>query len=70
MSNQANTELEEAARFYMEEWTGTLMEKLLQHDLETLDYESLAAHVAEARKMSFDLEYQPELSPTGFNDVR
>lgn len=70
MSNQANTELLEAAAFYMDEWTGTIMERLLQQDLDTGDYESLYSHVKEARNMSFERDYQPELTPTGFNDVR
>lgn len=67
MLHQANTDLEESAAYYMEEWAGTLMGKLLQQDIDTGDYESLAAHVSEARMMSFERDYKAPKEPTGFN---
>jgi hypothetical protein len=48
MSNQVNTELYERAAEMLDYWTGTIMEKLIQHDIDTGDLESLYHHVCDA----------------------
>lgn len=59
MSNQTNDNLVEEAMFYMDFFTGTIMEKLMEWDIHTNNMEALYEHVSEARKAAFDIEYQP-----------
>lgn len=62
MSNQTNDNFVEEAMFYMDFFTGTIMEKLLEWDIHINDMESLYQHLSEARKAAFDIQYQPEVS--------
>ena len=70
MSKQANTDLLELAHEHSEYWTGTLMGKLIDHDVETNDLESLEAHLKESSNLMFEAEYNPNESPlVGDGDV-
>lgn len=59
MSNATNENLLEEADFYMDYFTGTIMEKLISHDIQTNDLESLRAHLKEAREIAWKSEYHP-----------
>lgn len=59
MSNQTNDTLVEEAMFYMDFFTGTIMEKLLEWDIHINDMEALQQHLKEARDASFEIAYQP-----------
>lgn len=71
MSNFINDELTELAHEHASYWTGTLMEKLIDYDLELGDLESLEAHLKESSQLMFEHEYDPDgVSETpnrGFN---
>ncbi len=59
MSHLTNTNLLEEADFYMDYFTGTIMEKLLRHDVEINDLEQLQVHLQEARETAWKTEYHP-----------
>lgn len=59
MSNQTNDNLLTEADFYLDYFTGTIMEKLISHDIQTNDLEQLKVHVNEARETAWKLEYHP-----------
>ena len=49
MSTETITDLLEAAACYLDYYEGTVLGAELLHDMDTHDYESLQAHVEEAR---------------------
>ena len=59
MSTQSITTLMELAAEELDTWTGTLMGRLIEWDLEQKDWESLAQHVREAQALDFQLNYNP-----------
>lgn len=59
MSLKENDELLEEAAFYTEYFIGTTMSRVLQADLDANDLEGLRFHLNDARKVAFDLEFNP-----------
>lgn len=59
MSSLVNNGLLEEAAFYIEYFVGTSMEKLLQQDLDANDLEGLRFHLNDARKVAYELEFNP-----------
>jgi len=60
MSNEVNEMLLEEAAFYIDYFTGTILGEVLEHDVEANDLEALADHIKDARKVAFELGYNPE----------
>lgn len=61
MSNQTNEKLLEEAAFFIDEFEGTLIADALEFAIERGDLDMVAQHVADARKLSFEMEYNPEV---------
>lgn len=57
MSSLVNTGLLEEAAFYIEYFTDTTIGKVLEADLKANDLDGLRAHIEDARKTAFHLEY-------------
>ncbi len=71
MSHHINEDLIELAHEHSLYWEGTLMQKLIDFDLERGDLEGLEAHLKESAAIMFQREYNPD-GPTqkinrGFN---
>lgn len=60
MSDQVNTELLEEAAFYIDYFTDTTIGGVLEQDIKANDLESLACHLKDARKVAYELEYNPD----------
>jgi len=60
MSNNENTRLFERAAECLSYFEGKLPAKLIQHDLDNDDLESLNQHVNEFERLMTEMEYQPE----------
>lgn len=50
MSNSSNEALYDLAREFMEEFTGTLWERVIERDIAASDLEALKYHLSEAKK--------------------
>lgn len=59
MSHQINDILLDEAEFYRDYFSGTIMEKLLSHDLKINDLDQLRVHLQEARDTAWKNEYRP-----------
>lgn len=61
MSHSINDDLLDEAEFYRDYFSGTIMEKLISHDIEINDLEQLQVHLREARQTAYQKEYQPNV---------
>lgn len=52
MSTEVNSQLFTRASEMVDQWEGTLVAKLIEHDLEINDLDALALHVAQAENLS------------------
>lgn len=60
MSDAVNEGLLEEAAHYIEYFAGTMMGDVLQRDLDANDLEGLRFHLNDARKVAYELEYNPD----------
>lgn len=59
MSFSENDALLEEVAFYIDYLEGTMLGDMLQRDLDTNDLEGLRFHLNDARKVAFELEFNP-----------
>lgn len=59
MSNAANDKLLEEAAHYIDYLEGTILAEALKRDLDANDLEGLRFHLNDARKVAFELEFNP-----------
>lgn len=60
MSHTVNETLLEEAAFYIDYFEGTMMADVLKRDLDANDLEGLRFHLNDARKVAYELEYNPD----------